>query len=135
MGRDGTNVAPPTVEVPMLEPEVVRQVRTLAARRWGSKRIAVELGVARNTVRKYLRALPEPPVAQVRPKRRILDERAWQKRCDCSKGRRRAGRLAQVDARNPGESSPTAASQQKKPPISLIGGPFGGAERDRTVGL
>ena len=38
-------VAPLVAEVPMVEPEVIKQMRCLAARRWGSKRIAKELGV------------------------------------------------------------------------------------------
>lgn len=42
-------------EVPMLEPEVVTRIRGLGAAGWGSKRIAREVGVARNTVRRYLR--------------------------------------------------------------------------------
>jgi transposase len=51
-GRDW--VAPPT-EVPMVEPETVRLMRELGQRGWKVKRIARELGVARNTVRRYLR--------------------------------------------------------------------------------
>jgi transposase len=42
-------------EVVMVEPELVRQLRSLAGQGWGAKRIARELGVARNTVRRYLR--------------------------------------------------------------------------------
>lgn len=45
---------------PMIEPEVVRQVKTLAGYGWGAKRIARELGVARNTVRAYLRGARAP---------------------------------------------------------------------------
>ncbi len=48
-------VAPQTVEVPMVEAEAVREMRDLASRGWGAKRIARELGLARNTVRRYLR--------------------------------------------------------------------------------
>jgi transposase len=59
----------------MIEPEVVRQVRVLSARGWGAKRIAAELGVARNTVRRYLRGGLEAEV-QRRPKARRLDEDA-----------------------------------------------------------
>lgn len=40
---------------PMIEPKVVRQLKTLAGYGWGARRIAAELGVARNTVRAYLR--------------------------------------------------------------------------------
>lgn len=36
-----------TLWVPMLEPEIVRQIRALRALGWGSKRIAAEVGVAR----------------------------------------------------------------------------------------
>lgn len=39
----------------MVEPETVRLMRELAQRGWKLKRIARELGVARNTVRRYLR--------------------------------------------------------------------------------
>ncbi|MBV9093364.1 MAG: IS21 family transposase [Streptosporangiaceae bacterium] len=39
----------------MLESEEVQLLRELARRRWGIKRIARELGIARNTVRRYLR--------------------------------------------------------------------------------
>jgi transposase len=57
----------------MIEPEIIRQIRELADRRWGSKRIALALGVARNTVRRYLRGEANAEV-QVRPTRRCLDE-------------------------------------------------------------
>jgi transposase len=40
----------------MVEQEVVRRMRALAEAGWGHKRIAREVGVARNTVRRYLRA-------------------------------------------------------------------------------
>jgi transposase len=39
----------------MVEPEIIRQVRALADQGWGSKRIAKEVGIARNTVKRYLR--------------------------------------------------------------------------------
>src|SRR5262249_39235713 len=66
-------VASPSAEVSMVEPEVVRQLRTLAAQGWGAKRIGRELGLARNTVRRYVRggALAE---RQERPNRRCLDD-------------------------------------------------------------
>ncbi|UQA63579.1 IS21 family transposase [Polyangium aurulentum] len=57
----------------MVEPEIIRQIRDLAARGWGAKRIARELEVARNTVKRYLRGGPEAEV-QVRPGRRCLDD-------------------------------------------------------------
>lgn len=56
----------------MVDPEVVRQIRTLAALKWGSKRIARELGIAKNTVKRYLRLEAALPV-QVRPNARRLD--------------------------------------------------------------
>jgi len=40
----------------MLAPEIVRQIRDLAGLKWGSKRIAMEVGVARDTVRRYASA-------------------------------------------------------------------------------
>ncbi len=66
-------MAPPSTEAQMIEPQVVRQLRQLQARGWGMKRIARELGVARNTVRRYLR---EGPAAekQERPTARALDD-------------------------------------------------------------
>jgi transposase len=59
-------------EVPMIEPEVVRQLRALQAQGWGAKRIARELELARNTVRRYMRGGVDAEV-QVRPHRRRLD--------------------------------------------------------------
>jgi transposase len=58
-------------EVTMVPPEVVRQIRTLAALRWGAKRIARELGISRNTVKRYLRGGTKADV-QVRPEARCL---------------------------------------------------------------
>ncbi len=57
----------------MVEAEVVRQMRELLSRGWGAKRVARELGVARNTVRRYQRGGPSAEV-QTRPGRRALDE-------------------------------------------------------------
>ena len=58
----------------MVDPEVIRQIRTLKALKWGSKRIARELGIARNTVKRYLRLDEEVPT-QVRPQaQRLGDE-------------------------------------------------------------
>lgn len=65
--------APLEAEVPMVEAEAVRQMRALAGRGWGAKRIARELGVARNTVRRYLRG-GVAAEAQVREGRRALNE-------------------------------------------------------------
>lgn len=58
----------------MIEPEVVRHMRLLHEAGWGAKRIAQEVGVARNTVRRYLRSRSAD--VQVRPSRRALDDDA-----------------------------------------------------------
>lgn len=67
------DVAPLVAEVPMVDAEVVRQMRTLAGHGWGAKRIARELGVARNTVRRYVRG-GDAAAVQVRPAARRLDD-------------------------------------------------------------
>src|SRR5438445_12383499 len=65
----------PTTEVPVIEGEAVTAIRTLAGRGVGKKAIAREVGVAVNTVRRYLRQLITPG-QQVRPAaRRLTDER------------------------------------------------------------
>ena len=45
----------PTQEVPVIKGEVVTAIRTLAGRGVGKKTIVREVGVAVNTVRRYLR--------------------------------------------------------------------------------
>src|SRR3954464_13876547 len=71
MDEGQIDVALRATEVPMLEPEIVRQIRGLAAMSWGSKRIAATLGISRVAARRYLRgALPG---AQERPRARQLD--------------------------------------------------------------
>lgn len=72
MEREVEVVAPPSLEVPMVEPEVVQHVRQLSKLGWGSKRISRTLGIARNTVRRFLRGGAEAEV-QVRPNARRLD--------------------------------------------------------------
>jgi len=59
----------------MIEAEVVQQMRVLAGLGWGAKRIAAELGVARNTVKRYIRDGAVPGV-QVHIKQRKLDDEA-----------------------------------------------------------
>lgn len=61
-----------TLWVPMVDPEIVKQIRALAALGWGKKRIAHELGVARNSVRRYLRE-GEAAETQTRPGAWTLD--------------------------------------------------------------
>ena len=64
----------PTEEVPVIEGELVATIRELADRGVGSKTIARTVGVARNTVRRYLRG-PVVAGVQVRPAaRRLTDE-------------------------------------------------------------
>jgi transposase len=65
----------PTPEVPVIEGEIVTAIRELASRGIGSKTIAREVGVARNTVRRYLRQ-PIAAGAQVRPAARKLSDLA-----------------------------------------------------------
>ena len=65
----------PTGEVPVIEGELVTAIRSLAGRGVGKKTIAREVGVAVNTVRRYLRQ-PIGVGMQVRPAaRRLTDER------------------------------------------------------------
>jgi len=45
---------PGTLSVPMLDPEIVVQIRALHRMRWGTRRIARELGCSRNSVKRYL---------------------------------------------------------------------------------
>src|SRR5437762_1938790 len=72
-------VSPPT-EVPVIEGEMVTAIRTLASRGVGKKAIAREVGVAVNTVRRYLRQ-PITPRHQVRPAaRRLPDDRRGEAR-------------------------------------------------------
>ena len=62
-------------EVPMVEPEVVVRIRGLGAVGWGARRISREVGVARNTVRRYLRSR-EGSEVQVRHGARRLGDGA-----------------------------------------------------------
>ena len=59
----------------MVEPEIVRQIQSLTAFGWGARRIGRELGIARGTVRRYLR-FGKAAELQERPSRRSLDEAA-----------------------------------------------------------
>src|SRR5690349_16510809 len=68
--------APPTMAVPMLDSEIVRQIRALTALGWGAKRIAAAVGASRNAVRRYVREGAAAETQQ-RPRARRLnaDER------------------------------------------------------------
>lgn len=65
--------APSSREVQMVEPEIVARIRGLRAAGWGAKRIARELSMRRNTVRRYLKGGATAEV-QVRPLARRLSE-------------------------------------------------------------
>jgi len=70
----------PAGEVPVIEGELVTAIRALAGRGVGKKAIAREVGVAVNTVRRYLRA-PITPGQQIRPAaRRLTDDHRDQAR-------------------------------------------------------
>jgi hypothetical protein len=70
----------PTTEVPVVEGDVVLAIRALADCGVGSKAIARALGVARNTVRRYVRQSSDA-AEQVRPAaRRLTDDRRLEAR-------------------------------------------------------
>ncbi|SRR6266581_758313 len=75
MDRKADVMALPGAEVSMLVPEIVRQIKDLAGLHWGAQRIADETGVARGTVRRYLRGGPSAEI-QRRPAAWTLDESA-----------------------------------------------------------
>ena len=63
----------PAAEVPVIDGEIVTAIRELTDRGWGTKAIARELAIARNTVRRYRR---QSVVAghQIRPPRRLTGD-------------------------------------------------------------
>jgi transposase len=67
------NLISPTPEAPVIEGDMVTAIRELTSRGWGAKTIARELGIAKNTVRRYRR---HPVVAgqQVRSPRQLTDD-------------------------------------------------------------
>jgi transposase len=65
----------PAPEVPVNDGDIVSAIRDLASRGVGSKAIAKQLGVARNTVRRYRRE-PVRAGVQVRPAARKLSDGA-----------------------------------------------------------
>jgi transposase len=74
MELEGYVLVSPAQEVPVVEGEVVVAIRALADCGLGSKTIARAVGVARNTVRRYLRQAVDAE-GQVRPAaRRLTDE-------------------------------------------------------------
>jgi transposase len=73
METEGQGLISPTTEVSVVEGELVATIRELASRGVGTKVIARMVGVARNTVRRYLRGPVEPGV-QTRPAARRLSD-------------------------------------------------------------
>lgn len=74
MELEGGVLVSPMAEVPVIEGEIVTAIRDLANRGVGSKTIARAVGVARNTVRRYLRH-PVVAGAQRRPAaQRLTDD-------------------------------------------------------------
>lgn len=71
MEQEREGLVSPCVEVPVVDGDVVTAIRRLAECGWGTKAIARELGVARNTVRRY-RRVPIDAGVQVRPTARRL---------------------------------------------------------------
>jgi transposase len=71
MGSEQLAVAPGTAEVQVIEHDLVRRIELLVEAGFGSKRIARELGIARNTVRRYARG-KEAARVQTRPRARGL---------------------------------------------------------------
>jgi len=61
-----------TAEVSMVEPEIVVRIKALQTVGWGSRRIADDVGVSRNAVKRYLRG--QAASEQVRPSSRRLDD-------------------------------------------------------------
>jgi transposase len=73
MSLQQDKMAPRRTEVPMLVPDVVRQIEQLKRLGWGAKAIARELGIDRKTARRYLHG-GEAAKVQVRPGAWALDE-------------------------------------------------------------
>lgn len=60
-------------EVPVIDDEIVQCVRSFSRLGWSSRRIAAELGIARQTVRRYLSGPAVAAGLQTRPNGRRLD--------------------------------------------------------------
>jgi hypothetical protein len=84
----------------MVEPQVVRRMRLLSERGWGVKAIARGVGVARKTVRRYIRHAVAK--GQHRPSRRALDDDGRSRARGRPVGERR-GRGADASAPPPGQ--------------------------------
>src|SRR5581483_2116177 len=73
MELEGGVLVSPAAEVPVIDGDIVSAIRDLASRGVGSKTIAKQLGIARNTVRRYRRE-PVGAGVQVRPAARKLSD-------------------------------------------------------------
>lgn len=67
------NQPPQGIEVAMVDPEIVRQIRAFAELGWGSRRIARELGIARKTAQRYMHG-GVAAETQTRPAARALSD-------------------------------------------------------------
>lgn len=85
MGESFVGVAPHNEEVPVVDADAVRAMALLRDQGWGFKRIAQELGVARNTVRHYLRDGAAVGV-QTCPAARVLDDKAMARAVELFEG-------------------------------------------------
>ena len=81
MGCEKNVLGSPIQEVPVVEGEVILAIRALADCGVGSKAIARAVGVARNTVRRYLRRCPEDEDHGRPTARRLTEERRLEARC------------------------------------------------------
>ncbi len=105
----------PTTEVPVIEGETVTAIRTLASRGIGKKAIAREVGVALNTVRRYLRH-PITAGSQVRPAARRLTDGRRDERGRCTRGQPPAMRSSCSDcSRSTAARSAFAQSSERWP--------------------
>lgn len=71
MGSEQLGMAPGTVEVQVIEDGLVRRIELLQEAGFGAKRIARELGISRNTARRYMRGKAAARL-QTRPRARRL---------------------------------------------------------------
>ena len=74
MECDMRNEVPGMVRVPVLDDEIVRQIRALDILGWGAKRIAWATGAHRDTVRRYLRLGARAEVQERPGARRLSDD-------------------------------------------------------------
>src|SRR5437870_3408102 len=76
MATETPSVAPPRAEVPMVDAEVVRQIRELHRGGWGAKRFRRGVGGARQPGARYLGLRKVEAGIQVPPRARQLESPA-----------------------------------------------------------